>query len=169
MEELYSETFLKAKPPVKWKVIRVLLIILAAFFVAIGLFFSLLMGTMLVFFVMVILAGIVFYFVPTNKIAYEYIFVDGQIDFDRILNGSKRKTMQRIDMEKMEFCTPENSHRLEQYKQMPLKDYSSGMSGDSHWIAVVLGEKGVERIKFTPDEKMLHMMKMKYPSKIVEI
>ena len=101
MEELYSETFLKAKPPVKWKVIRVLLIILAAFFVAIGLFFSLLMGTMLVFFVMVILAGIVFYFVPTNKIAYEYIFVDGQIDFDRILNGSKRKTMQRIDMEKI--------------------------------------------------------------------
>lgn len=168
MEELYSETYFKAKPPMKRQVIRVLMMVLAAFFVAVGIFFMLLLGTLLVFFIMVILAGIILFLMPTNKMAYEYIFVDGQIDFDRILNGSKRKTMMRIDMEKIEIVAPESSHSLDSYRQLSVIDYSSGLTSDKHWIAIAIGEKGTEKIKFTPDEKMLHMMKMKSPSKIVE-
>lgn len=168
MEELYSETYLHALLPKKKQMIRVLLMILAGFFLAFGLFFMVLLGTALVFIVMAILAGIVIFLMPTNKIAYEYVFVDGQIDFDCIFNGAKRKTMKRIDMVKVEVAAPENSHRLDSFKNMPLSDYSSGMDKDEHWIAVFIGEKGTERIRFTPDEKMIHMMKLKSPSKIVE-
>ena len=47
-------------------------------------------------------------------------------------------------------------------------DYSSGMDTDKHFIAIATGDRGIERIRFTPDEKMLRMMKMKGPSKVKE-
>ncbi len=168
MEELYSETYLSAKLPVKQTVIRVLLMILAAFFIAVGILFMLLLRTIVVFLIMAVLAGIMLFLMPTNKIAYEYIFVDGQIDFDCIFNASKRKTMRRADMEKMEVIAPESSHSLDPYRKEKTLDYSSGMPSGKHWIAVVSGEKGIECIRFTPDDKMIHMMKMKSPGKIVE-
>ena len=100
--------------------------------------------------------------------AYEYIFVDGQIDFDRILNGAKRKTLKRTDLEKIEIVAPEGSHKLDPFSRLPVVDYSSGYDTDRHYIAVATGEKGNEQIRFTPDEKMLSMMRMKAPSKIME-
>ena len=33
----------------------------------------------------------IIYFLPSKDIAYEYVFVDGQIDFDCIIKGNKRK------------------------------------------------------------------------------
>ncbi len=37
-------------------------------------------------------------------------FVDGQIDFDRIIGGESRKTMKRMILEKVEVVAPEHSH-----------------------------------------------------------
>lgn len=166
MEELYSETYLQAKPGKKRQLARGALIVLASFVLAIGILAMLWTGTFLVFMVMAIVAVVILVLLPTNKIAYEYIFVDGQIDFDRILKGEKRKTMQRIDMERVELVAPENSPVLDSKKHLAVTDYSSGMPADKHYIAVFLGEKGTELIRFTPDEKMLHMIKMKGPSKL---
>lgn len=166
MEEIYSETFLKAKPPIKRTILRICLIAIAIIVLLIGVFTMLLLGTSLVFVVMVIVAGIIFFLLPTNNVAYEYIFVDGQIDFDRILGGAKRKTMKRCDMSNIEIVAPENSHKLDSYRRLPLTDYSSGASNDRHYIAVLLDEKGTERIRFTPDEKMIRMMQTKSPSKV---
>lgn len=165
MEPLYCETYLRANPPMKRKALRVALIVLAAFFLAFGLLMTLAMGTFLAFLVMLLIAGIILFLLPTTRIAYEYIFVDGQIDFDRILKGEKRKTMKRIDMEKVEVVAPENSHVLDSYRQNPMFDYSSGMEG-KHYIAIFIGEKGLEQIKFTPDEKLLDAIGTKSPSKL---
>ncbi len=167
MEEIYSETYLKAKPPTKRMLLRFGLIFLAVFVLLVGLFTMLLIGTSLVFVVTVVVAGIIFFLLPTNNIAYEYIFVDGQIDFDRILGGAKRKTMTRTDLSKIEVVAPEGSHKLDGFRHLPLIDYSSGYSNDRHFIAVSIGEKGTEQIRFTPDEKMLKMMQYKAPSKIM--
>ncbi len=168
MEENYSETFLKAKLPVKRKMLRTGLIILAMFALLFGICSMLMMGTFLVLAVMVIVTVIIFFLLPSNDIAYEYIFVDGQIDFDCIYGGSKRKTLKRIDMKDIEVAAPETSHRLDSYKNLPLVDYSSGMPQDRHYIAVFVGEKGSERIRFTPDDKMVQMMEFKSPSKVVK-
>ena len=80
MEEIYSETFLKAKPPMKRKMLRTGLLLLAILALLFGICSMLVMGTILVMGVMVIVAVIIFFLLPTNDIAYEYIFVDGQID-----------------------------------------------------------------------------------------
>ena len=62
-----------------------------------------------------------FFFFPKLHIDYEYIYVDGQIDFDRITGKSKRKTMLRIDFEQVEIMAPSDSSALDSYKNMQLE------------------------------------------------
>ena len=168
MEEIYSETFLKAKPPMKRKMLRTGLLLLAILALLFGICSMLVMGTILVMGVMVIVAVIIFFLLPTNDIAYEYIFVDGQIDYDCIYGGAKRKTLKRIDMTEVEIVAPENSHRLDSDQNLSLIDYSSSMPQDRHYIAVFVGEDSSGRIRFTPDDKMIEMMGFKSPSKVVK-
>lgn len=167
MEELYSETYLKAKPTVKRMMARISMFALLAFVVLVCIY-GLLSLNMVLCLVLIVVGAIIILVMPTTNVAYEYIFVDGQIDFDRILKGEKRKTMKRIDMEKIDIIAPENSDHVSYHKNLPLVDYSSGLDTDRHFIAVASGDKGTERIRFTPDEKMIRMMKMKGPSKVKE-
>ena len=80
----------------------------------------------------------------------------------------REENIKRIDMEKIELIAPEDAPVLYNSRNLPMEDYSSRMSGDKHYIAVVLGDKGKERIRFTPDEKMLELMKLKGRSKVQE-
>ncbi len=104
---------------------------------------------------------------PKKQTAYEYVFVDGQIDFDAIYGGEQRVNIQKIDLEKVDIVAPEQSHALDSYQQIPLKDCSSGFDKDRHYIAVYRGDDGNSvRIRFTPDETLLNNMKAKARSKI---
>lgn len=111
---------------------------------------------------------VLIYFLPNKHVDYEYVFVDGQIDFDRIVAENTRKTMYRTDLEKVDVVAPEGSHALDSYQGLPLQDYSSGKEEDRHFIIVAKGEKGNCRIRFTPNERLLEQMKMKSRSKIRE-
>ena len=163
MEELYSETYLKAKPSPKRTALRLIFLCLFLVVVDLMVFKSL---NLLIF--VFIVDAMIIYFLPKKNVAYEYVFVDGQIDFDFIINGERRKHKKRIDMEKIELIAPEDAPVLYNSRNLPMEDYSSRMSGDKHYIAVVLGDKGKERIRFTPDEKMLELMKLKGRSKVQE-
>ncbi|MBR1741405.1 MAG: hypothetical protein IJ733_05955 [Lachnospiraceae bacterium] len=137
------------------------------FLVMVGLFFTVTAGTILILMVVGLVDVIIgMFLLPAKDVAFEYVFVDGQIDFDCIYKGEKRKTLQRIDMEKVEFFAPASSHAWDSYKQLPLVDYASGFEPEKDYIALHQGEKGMEKISFTPDEKMLSMIDRKSPSKL---
>lgn len=161
MEELYSETYLKAKPSSKRMAARIVLeAVCVLLVVAYILIFSRVFGPMGIAFVIAI-DGLIIFFLPSKNIAYEYIFVDGQIDFDMIIKGEKRKTKKRIDLEKVDLIAKENSPSLYNHRNTPLFDFSSGNRDDDDYVLVVRGENGNQRIKFTPDEKMLSNIKLK--------
>jgi len=163
MEELYSETYLKAKPSSMRTMARTGLIVLCVLIVYITIF--VVQSTPMLFFAVVI-DGLIIYFMPSRNIAYEYVFVDGQIDFDIIIAGNKRKTKKRTDLEKIDIIAPEDSPSLKQYQDLPLSDFSSGVKSDRHFIAVSRTDNGNERIKFTHDEKLIEKLKFKGRSKI---
>ena len=86
---------------------------------------------------------------------------------DAIYGGEQRVNIQKIDLEKVDIVAPEQSHALDSYQQIPLKDCSSGFDKDRHYIAVYRGDDGNSvRIRFTPDETLLNNMKAKARSKI---
>lgn len=163
MEELYSETYLKAKPSQKRLMARIGLIVLCFVLVYVDLF---IIGSTAGLFFVVVADCFIVYFLPSKDIAYEYVFVDGQIDFDCIIKGSKRKHKKRTDLEKIDLVAPEGAASLNQFQNLPLLDFSSGNKDDKHFIAISRTDNGQERIKFTPDEKLIENMKFKGRSKI---
>lgn len=165
MNQLYAESGVKRKDTVSTMAIRfllilgivfgVLLMLLGSFYAVIGVFIVVLM---------------IFIF-PRLNIEYEYVFVDGQIDFDRISAKSKRKTMLRIDLEQVEIVAQQGSHALDgfTYVKSEFKDFTSGNKTNKPYIIIANAEDKKYRIAFEPSEKMLSMMRQKSPRKISQI
>ena len=47
---------------------------------------------------------------------YEYIFVKGELDIDKIMGKSRRKRCVVVDLESTEIVAPLNSHALDSFK-----------------------------------------------------
>lgn len=166
MEPLYSETYLEARPSKERKQKRILLILLCIVLLIVDVF---ILHSAIGLFLVVVADALIIVFLPTNHIAYEYVFVDGQIDFDCIYAGARRKNLAKADLEVTEVVAPEDSHELDSYQQVKLEDMSSGYEEHKHYVLVYRGENGnVRKIKFTPDATLLENMKMKAKSKIKE-
>lgn len=109
--------------------------------------------------------------IPFLKIEYEYIFCDGQIDFDRINGGARRKHILRIDLEEVELVAPKNSHALDEFRsnnQGITKDFSSGRDNGRTYMVIARQNGNLIKILFEPSEKMVACMKNKSPRKIME-
>lgn len=166
MDGLYAEARAKKKTTVKDYVIKFGLI--AGIVVCFGLGF-LTFNTIPMIFGIVFL-GLSYYFLPRLAVEYEYVFCDGQLDFDKISGGLKRKTMLRVDFEKLVVLAPKASHALDGYRHngVAVKDFSSMDANAKIYGMVVTGGEQQTIIYFEPSEKMLAAMKQKAPRKIME-
>ena len=92
------------------------------------------------------------------------------MDFDKISGGAKRKTMMRVDFEKLVVIAPKNSHALDGYRHngVAVKDFTSLDANAKVYGMVVTGGDQNTMIYFEPNEKMLAAMKQKAPRKIME-
>ncbi len=165
-EGSYSDTLVKADIRGKRLAIRRFLIVLCEVMLLASIVLLATMGGIIVFVIVLLIDGIIVYFLPSKAVEYEYVYVDGQIDFDRIISGNNRKNMLRTDLEKVIKIAPQDSHSLDGYKDIKQFDYSSSNDEDKHYIIVTKTDKENIRIKFTPDERLLGQMKSKSPSKI---
>lgn len=164
-EGLYSDTYVHSQLTQEKLMMRRLMIAACIILPVLGI---VLFQSIIVTIIAVVIDIILIYFLPNKHVDYEYVFVDGQIDFDRIIADSNRKNMQRTDLEKAEVVAPEGSHALDPFQNLKTEDYSSGNPEDKHYILVVKGDKGNIKIRFTPNEHLLEQMKMKARSKIRE-
>lgn len=163
MNHLYAEAGVKRKDTAATMGLRILMFI--------GVFAGVLLimlGQLWSYVGVALVASIVFLY-PRLSVEYEYVYVDGQIDFDRITGKAKRKTMLRIDIEQVEIIAPSNSPALDSYNHIQLekKDFSS-LSKDSKPYVIIasVGSKKM-KILFEPSENMLNMIKQKSSRKVV--
>lgn len=164
MNELYAEARVKRKDTIATIGLRALMII--------GVLAGLIMivtGKILSFLGIVIIIA-VFFFYPRLSVEYEYIFVDGQLDFDKISGQARRKNMLRIDFEQVEIMAPANSSALDNYKHMQLetKDFTSLNKDIKPYVIIANKDNRKLKILFEPNEKMLGMIKQKSPRKVSE-
>ena len=165
MNDQYLEEGIKCKDTTKNKGIRVGLIALSIFS-----FVLVLMNPALMVAPIVVIAITVFIF-SRLKIEYEYIYADGQIDFDRISGNAKRKTMLRVDLENAEVVAPSNSDYIKDYNRndrIKVKDFSSYDSNVSTYSMIVSKNGELYKIIFEPSERMIKSMKYKQPRKVKE-
>ncbi|MBE5929214.1 MAG: hypothetical protein E7267_07620 [Lachnospiraceae bacterium] len=166
MENMYAEATAKRINTPKAIALRVLVI----FAVLFTFFFASLTGSKILFVAGIIMAFLVVWFWPRFNIEWEYIFVDGQLDFDTISGGERRKTRLRIDFDEVEVVAPLKSHALDAYRHYKVRDYSSLRKDANIYVVVAkVGEEGLNQIYFEPNEKMVEKMKNKAPRKVMVI
>jgi hypothetical protein len=164
MNEIYAEAGVKKKKTFGFYALRLLMIIVAA----VAFLFSLQSSIMLIFAALFVLA--IIYLFPRLNVEYEYIFCDGQLDFDKIMGNSKRKTVLRIDFAQVEIMAPEGSHALDNYNNIATttKDFSSGNKEIKPYIIILRKNETKIKILFEPNEKMISCIKMKNQRKVAE-
>lgn len=169
MEQSYAEANAKKKVTganVALKVTLILLVILVFTASVLG---AMQTGIHIIVFIGVAAIFALIWYWPRFKIEWEYVFCDGQLDFDMIQGGERRKNILRIEIEEADVVAPIQSHRLDGYRQLEVKDYSS-MREDAaiYGIATRLSEQREKVvILFEPTTRMVELMHKKCPE-IVE-
>lgn len=164
MNYSYAEAGVKRKETVGTYAIRVLMIFAAIIALLISTFntIALIAGTA------IIIAIVIFF--PRLKVDYEYVFVDGQLDFDKIMGGAKRKTALRIDFEQVTIMAPMGSHALDAHNNpsYKVKDFSSRNKDVKPYVIVYRKGEDAYKILFEPSKKMIEAIKSKNPRKVSE-
>lgn len=165
MDGLYTETYVKRGVTPKKQAQKIGIFALAGVAFLAGIVTIGAIGFALC--VLIVLVGVIL--TPNFNVDFEYVFCDGQIDFDRISNGERRKTLLRIDLDNIEIMAPEQSHRMDSYRSMPgikPEDFSS-LKPDAVKYAIFCSDGDSRHyIVFEPDEKMIAMAKQKSPRKV---
>ena len=161
---MYSELLVKKEQTVKDQAIKILLIFFIVFTAIAGLLLTPLAW------VLTIALGVAAYFVmPLLDLEYEYVFVNGELDIDRIASKSKRKRMKSFDLAKMEIMAPVNSHRMDYQNHntnMKVLDFSSGNSQHKIFAMIIPDEKDVYRVLLEPDKELLDNIARSCPRKV---
>ena len=101
----------------------------------------------------------------SHVIVTSYVFCDGQLDFDMIQGGERRKNILRIEIEDADAIAPIQSTKLDGYRHLEVRDYSSmNEKANVYGIATRLPEKDEKvMILFEPTSRMVELMQKKCP------
>jgi len=167
MNDLYTEASVKKRVTAMDTFIKVITV----FIVVVLLGGGFLLGEPLIGFVGVIALMFAYYLIPRLSVVYEYVFCDGQLDFDKIMAGEKRKHMYRLDFDQVLIMAPEGSHALDSYKNNPATkklDFTS-LEKDRKVYCIVESAGDLQTlVYFEPNEKMISYIKQKAPRKVSE-
>lgn len=165
MEQSYAETNVKKKTGAGVIVLKVLWIAVVAIFAAMFRIFPYAL-------IIAVAAGaFLIWYWPRFQKSWEYVFCDGQLDFDMILGGEKRKHILRIEIENADVIAPMESSVLDGYRHLPVKNYSSMRAGvPIYGIAIRMPDQQEKvLIVFEPNERMLALMKDKCPNIVKDV
>lgn len=168
MNELYAECSVKRKTTSVDIILKTLLVlgVVALFLLSIvvGKMAASNLVTVGSGFVAVLAAVGLYMYWPRFHVEWEYVFCDGQLDFDGIYGGEKRKQALRIEIEEADLIAKEGSSRLHAYQDLKVLDFSSKKENTNVYVIVTKRNNNKVCIKFEPNEKMLEMMETKAPA-----
>ena len=156
MSDLYTEVLVKKQQTGKDKVIKGVLIFFTVLFAAAGIMMNVI---------------VVYIFIPKLSVEFEYLYVNGELDIDRIYSQSRRKRAASYELSNMEILAPYQSHQLDSYKNnqsIKRYNYSSGIEGQGHkpYAFVISKDNTMQMVIFEPDEVMLKDIRNRAPRKV---
>ena len=164
MSDLYSELLVKKKRTAKDNLIKYGLIGLTALLAAAGLFL------MPVLLIAAIVVGVAAYFIiPGTDLEFEYLFVNGELDIDKIMAKTKRKKVKTLNLQEADLMAPLNSHRMDYYngnQKLKVLDFSSGDPEHKRYAIIMRDGGETCKIIIEPDEALAKTMRNCAPSKV---
>lgn len=162
MSESYVECLVKHKTPTVKVFLRILFTVLTVLF-ALLIFMA---GFLAL--IMAVVCGILSYFMMLeSSVEYEYLYVDREISIDKISGQKRRKTIEKLNTEKIEILAPVKSWHLDEYKNRELKqkDYSIGYEAqpDQRYVLIYNNEA---RVLLSPNPAFVAAVKSVAPRKV---
>ena len=161
MNEVYYEILVERKKDSKLQMGQIITALLAGAS-AVAVLFGFIYGILLA-----PIFGLMCYFLTLrNKVEYEYLYVDKELQIDRITNQSKRKKMETLDLNQLEILAPIRSHELDSYRRRggTTLDYSSGEEDHNpQKYMLVVGDK---KVIFEPTPELVKTIHMFAPRKV---
>lgn len=163
MNDLYSELLIKREQTGKDKAVKFLIIALLALTAVAGVIFT-------PAWILTIALGIASYFIlPNLDLEYEYVFVNGELDIDKIAAKAKRKRVKSFDLAKMDIMAPVNSHRLDYQNHntnLKVMDFSSGNKEHKIFAMIIAEEKEIFKVLIEPDQELIENIQKSCPRKV---
>lgn len=161
MNDFYTEQLVKKQTTAKDVAVKAFLVSLA------------IVSVLAVFlFPMAILIPVVAIFaavalIRRMNVEYEYLYVNGDLDIDKIINRSKRKRVFSTTINSMELFAPEGSPELEQYRNADVADYTSGVPNERRYVLVTAEKGRVTKMIFEPDDTIVEGIFLLAPRKVI--
>lgn len=160
MGDFYSEQLIKKQTDMKDTVKKAVLVaiaivsVLTVFIFPVGLF------------VPIIVIAVVWFLITRLNVEYEYQYLNGDLDIDKIMNKSKRKRVFSASVSEMEILAPADSGRLDQFRNARVLNLSSGR-GDARLYALVIANNGqLTKLIFEPNDTIIEGIFMLAPRKV---
>ena len=164
MNDGYEEILVKRQPKTTDVLLKGLVIALAVIPAAFGLLFAFLPALA----IGVVLGFVGYYLLlPQLDVEYEYLYVGGDIDIDKIMSKRKRKKVGSYDKDNLEILAPTGSDHLASYlKNGKVLDYTSGDPNVKSWTAVYGGDKDSTIVRMELTEEIAQDMRRYAPRKV---
>lgn len=167
MSDLYLEELVKKKRTGKDNAMRIGLMVLTAVLVVM----ALLSWNIVILIPTIAICIADFFLFPRFNVEWEYQYVNGEIDVDRILSKAKRKRIATYDIANAEILAPARSHQLDHYNSNPrlkVLDYTSCDPERERLVyAMIVSKEGqLTKILFEPSEQMVKDLRTKAPRKV---
>lgn len=159
MSDFYSEKLVKKKPDGRDMAIKVLLILLTVLSVFIAFVFP--FGILLV----LMMGGLDYMIFRSLDVEYEYQYINGDLDIDKIMHKERRKSMYSANMGDLERLAPAAAGESGTFSRTC--DFTSGTNPQAVY-EMIISRNGVrERILFEPNEAMVEEIWAQAPRKVV--
>ena len=161
MGDVYTEQLIKRKKTGKTQMEKIALILVTAALFVLGMIIP------YVEFLLLVMIGVDIYLFRSLDIEYEYLYINGNLDIDKIMSKSRRKKAFEMNVSELELLAPAGSPELRPFQGLKAKDYTSGEEGRKAYEMIVL--KNGEKIKiiFEPNETIVDGMRMYAPRKVI--
>ena len=163
MGDLFQEILVKRNMSSTDQLKKYALIALIALLTAAGIMIS------VVFLLPALVLGIVSYLFlfPQFDLEYEYLYVNGEFDIDKIMNKSKRKRCASYSIDKLEEMYPSSERTNQMVKQgVKVADYTSNDPQKPFWNLIFSQEQGRVLVKMELNEEIVKDVRRRAPGKV---
>lgn len=104
-----------------------------------------------------------------TDVEYEYLYLSGECQVDKICGKTRRKGCGKIEMDKIEIIAPEDSDELAAYEKQvyKLRDFSSLVPEAERYVAFERKDSSLIKVIFEPNEDIIKEMQAVAPRKVL--
>lgn len=160
MNDIYTEQLLKKQSSSKDNRIKFILIVLTLGVVVMTL------GNPLWLLGIFIMIGVDVWVFRSLNVEYEYLYINGNLDIDKIMSKSRRKKVFEMEINDLEVMALRGEAELKMYQGLKAQDYSSGNTNSRQYEMIVIQNGEKKRIIFEPNDVIVDGMRMLAPRKV---